>query len=81
MQIVNGYVCQTCTDVENAKKYIDPAHPQQGPAGKEDAKPKAHLTAAAVTFGGTLSDPPPTRRDGDPAEHARRPGARIDISS
>ena len=23
---VNGYQCNNCTDVENAKKHIDPAH-------------------------------------------------------
>ena len=27
---VNGYSCQTCTDVDFAKKGIDPAHPKSG---------------------------------------------------
>ena len=28
---VNGYECRNCTDVDNAKKRIDPQHPQSGP--------------------------------------------------
>lgn len=32
MNIVNGYVCQNCTDVEYAKKGIDPAHPKDPPS-------------------------------------------------
>ena len=29
--LVNGYSCRNCTDVENARKNIDPAHPRSGP--------------------------------------------------
>ncbi|MBW8734741.1 MAG: hypothetical protein JF571_10625 [Asticcacaulis sp.] len=28
---VNGYSCRNCTDVDYAKKHIDPAHPKSGP--------------------------------------------------
>jgi hypothetical protein len=28
---VNGYTCRNCTDVDYAKKHIDPAHPKSGP--------------------------------------------------
>ena len=31
--LVNGYQCSNCTDIDNAKKHIDPAHPQDGPYG------------------------------------------------
>jgi hypothetical protein len=31
MQVVNGFVCRDCTDVDRAKKGIDPAHPKDGP--------------------------------------------------
>lgn len=34
MEIVNGYVCRDCTDVELAKKGEDPAKPK-GVAGAE----------------------------------------------
>ncbi len=30
---VNGYQCKNCTQVDEAKKFIDPAHPQSGPFG------------------------------------------------
>jgi hypothetical protein len=33
MEVVNGYPCKNCTDVEYAKKGIDPAHPKDGPNG------------------------------------------------
>jgi hypothetical protein len=33
MEVVNGYVCHNCTDVANAKKGVDPAHPKDGPNG------------------------------------------------
>jgi hypothetical protein len=56
---VNGYTCKNCTDVDYAKKHIDPAHPKSGPYGidaKDDpsvtSKP---ATAASVTFGGGLA--------------------------
>ena len=43
---VNGFSCKNCTDVDYAKKHIDPAHPKDGPygvnakdkPGREDAK-------------------------------------------
>ena len=66
MQIVNGYVCQNCSDVALAKKDIDPAHPDQGTANA-DASGKSGKTggtaqgssqpgfaANAVAFGGAL---------------------------
>lgn len=39
---VNGFSCKNCTDVDYAKKHIDPAHPKDGPYGvnaKDHAKP------------------------------------------
>ena len=33
MEMINGYQCKTCTDVDYAKKHIDPAHPKDGPYG------------------------------------------------
>jgi hypothetical protein len=32
---VNGYQCRNCTDVDYAKKNIDPAHPKSGPFGAD----------------------------------------------
>jgi len=33
MEVVNGYPCKNCTDVDLAKKGIDPAKPKDGPNG------------------------------------------------
>lgn len=38
---VNGFSCKNCTDVDYAKKHIDPAHPKDGPYGV-NAKDKTH---------------------------------------
>lgn len=66
MEVVNGYVCRNCTDVEYAKKGVDPAHPKDGPQGAYavDGAAKAEKADAvgavvnergpAVTFGGGL---------------------------
>lgn len=57
---VNGYECRNCTDVDLAKKHIDPAHPKSGPYNV-DAKsdPTRVLQNAtnqnAVSFGGQLA--------------------------
>lgn len=44
MEIVNGFQCKNCTDIDLAKKGIDPAHPKLAdgrpatPSNKEDDK-------------------------------------------
>ncbi len=58
---VNGFTCKNCTDVDYAKKHIDPAHPKAGPYGvnaKDDPTLKAQAEfrfGSAVTFGGQLA--------------------------
>ena len=50
--IVNGYTCKNCTDVDYAKKHIDPAHPKSGPYGinaKDDPTVKQTDTVASAT--------------------------------
>jgi hypothetical protein len=34
---VNGFTCHNCTEVDEAKKHIDPAHPKSGPYGIDAA--------------------------------------------
>jgi hypothetical protein len=60
---VNGFSCMNCTDVDYANKFIDPAHPHDGPAkpaseqqSDQDLK-KVTFDAQAVVLGGTLADP------------------------
>lgn len=64
---VNGFSCKNCTDVDNAKKHIDPAHPKDGPFGinaKNNGDAKRAIERAstsgrddqpAVVFGGQLA--------------------------
>jgi hypothetical protein len=89
MEVVNGYVCRNCTDVEYAKKGVDPAHPKDGPqgayavdkAGKSDkaeasGKPDSAKGdhGPAVTFGGGLTAPDAASQ---PAAYA--PGANLSL--
>ncbi len=39
MNVVNGYFCRNCADVELAKRGIDPAHPKKGFHGSEAFAP------------------------------------------
>lgn len=87
MEVVNGYVCRNCTDVEYAKKGVDPARPQDGPegvfkvdkAGKaEKAGPpeEADQRGPAVTFDGALRGMSPST-EVQPAPYV--PGAIADL--
>ena len=60
---VNGYVCYNCTDIDNAKKGINPAHPNAQDPQSVQAKSKSKIAAAsdkskeapAVILSGALS--------------------------
>ena len=52
---VNGYSCKNCTDVDYAKKHIDPAHPKDGPYGVDAKSDPARANDPAVKFGGKLA--------------------------
>jgi hypothetical protein len=52
---VNGYVCRTCEDVGYAKRHIDPAHPKDGPNGRDARVAEAQQDRGpAVLFQGGL---------------------------
>jgi hypothetical protein len=51
--LVNGYECWNCSQVANAKKGEDPAHPTTGPDATLNASPSP--SSSAVKFGGALS--------------------------
>ena len=87
---VNGYSCKNCTDVDYAKKNIDPSHPKDGPYGvdaKENASPlaAAHKASAAspdkpaVTFGGVLANLSQTSSFN--AAPSSTQGQRVDVSA
>ena len=56
---VNGFMCRNCTDVDNAKKHIDPAHPKSGPYGIDAATDPTN-PKSFIQFGGTRAGAPST---------------------
>ncbi len=50
---VNGYTCRNCTDVDYAKRHIDPQHPRSGPYGIDAAADPTR--SPAVLLGGALA--------------------------
>ena len=52
---VNGFLCRNCTDVDHAKKHIDPAHPKSGPYGinaaTDPTNPKSFLQSDGSSSG------------------------------
>jgi hypothetical protein len=87
--LVNGYACHNCTDVDYAKKHIDPQHPKDGPFGvdktpdrkAQDPNGSSATTAPdwspAVVFGGRLAGVSPP--DNDPQRTRSRPASSVDI--
>lgn len=71
---VNGFSCRNCTEVDEAKKHIDPAHPKDGPYGV-NAKP-AGSHGPAVILGGRFAELTPGRT----ATAAGGAPVRLDIS-
>jgi hypothetical protein len=77
---VNGYSCKNCTDVDYAKKNIDPAHPKDGPFGIDKTNaPKPGGSSPAVTFGGSLAGLNPAPSGSQPPAVAQ--GQRLDVSA
>jgi len=57
MEVVNGYVCRNCTDVDYAKKSIDPAHPKDGPNGVDAPDARKSIEARTALESKELSKP------------------------
>ena len=90
IEIVNGYPCFNCTDVANAKKGIDPAHPNSDPTQAASGLPGGSAFAssrgAAVTYGGNLVAPNNAQPSaGDSTSHGaprvNRAGMALDITA
>jgi hypothetical protein len=64
VEMVNGYPCKNCTDIDYANKHIDPKHPKDGPYrinAKTDPsspqyQPRTEVTDPSVKFGGSLQN-------------------------
>lgn len=69
---VNGYPCNNCAQVAEAKKDINPADPKAGPGGI-DANTPANQASPAVIFGGSLaSTSPALNQSSSPPNAAQR---------
>ena len=79
---VNGYQCRNCTDVENAKKHIDPAHPKSGPYDINAATDPSRRNDPSVTFGGALSSLNTAKSSSaSNAAQTNAPGNLLDLSA
>ncbi len=58
MDVINGYICHNCTDIDYAKKNIDPTHPKDGPYGANKSEAAGH--GPAVVLSGALGKAAPT---------------------
>lgn len=85
MQVVNGYLCQTCSDVSLAQKGIDPAHPEDNPQSpKYDPQAAASRRDPAVRFGGALAGldaASNTTANGSATQRPAQPGDRVNVSA
>jgi hypothetical protein len=78
--LVNGYSCKNCTDVDLAKKHIDPDHPKAGPFGINAQNDPTLKGQPGVTFGGSLSNLNATHQNATPArENPLTPGGNADL--
>ena len=95
MQVVNGYQCKDCTDIDYAKKHIDPAHPKDGPYGVDKAvndpnntrpgdPPKPIVGPSAtpsVVFGGALKGASTTPTAANQQQAPYTPGSQVNIAA
>ena len=82
---INGFPCKDCTDIDYAKKHIDPAHPKNGPYDINKPKDDEPLKAAddpAVLYAGAVTGPPPLDAAGQARHDVQRPvvaeGSKLD---
>jgi hypothetical protein len=77
---VNGFSCKNCTDVDNAKRHIDPQHPQDGPYGVNAPKTSGDH-GPAVTFGGALAGTSTSAQGAGPGPAPAASGTRLDLTA
>jgi hypothetical protein len=83
--LVNGYECWNCSQVDEAKKGIDPADPKAGPYSADGASDPAAAQGSkpgsAVVYGGALAGLASSLQS-SPSDNAKAAGqgVRLDIS-
>ena len=86
INLVNGYVCHNCTDIDYAKKGIDPAHPNKN--DPLNPKTKAQNAIApdktqinpAVILSGALAQSTAANQNPSLASDASTTGMQLNIS-
>ena len=78
---VNGYLCRNCTDVDNAKKHIDPQHPKSGPYGVAEASDPSRNTAAVRLDGLLKGLSSAAASPAQPGAAPYVPGSRLDLQA
>ncbi len=96
MEVINGFICRNCTDVELAKRGVDPAHPKDDPKNpaydpakaKADHGPAFRLDGALAgsgTDGSSANALPPVNgvagTEGANATGANAPGRQLNIAA
>ncbi len=75
---VNGFTCKNCTDVDYAKKHIDPAHPKSGPYDVDARTDPTQQNKPSLSFGGALSGL--SASDSANPDAPETPGTPLDIT-
>ena len=75
---VNGYTCRNCTDVDLAKKHIDPAHPESGPFNVNAANDPTRRKDTAFKLDGVFASAAPNSPVGRPVQ-SYRSGQALDL--
>ena len=87
--MVNGYVCYNCTDVDNAKKGLNPAPPNKDDPLSRQAKTQSEVgapgksadTPARILSGNSsLSPSDATNQSPFAASYASTTGTNLDVS-
>lgn len=79
--MVNGFACKNCTDVDNARKHIDPQNPKNGPYGLNAKDQPPGLGVAQSLPSASATDPASTVSVSDRlvAERTATQGHHLDI--
>jgi len=75
---VNGFSCRNCTEVGEATKHIDPAHPKDGPYGINAKDQSASSRGPAVILDSRFAALPPAATSS--LQPAPTQAVRLDIS-
>lgn len=77
---VNGFQCRNCSDVDLAKKHIDPAHPMSGPFNVDAKSDPTRELQSTVTLGGLFAGMNGGASATAPASASSGLGGNLDLS-